>query len=188
METQIITEPVTIKRGTDFQKITPFLWFEIQAEDVANFYTTLFNNSMVKMVTYYGEEGAKASGRPKGTVMTVSFQIEGQEFVAINGGPVFSINPTISFFVNCESPKEIDRLWAKLSDGGEIFMELNKYPFSEKYGWLQDKYGLSWQVVPAALGELLGDPDPVKSGRVMQAMLQMKKIDINTLQLAYDLK
>ena len=315
METQIKAEPVTKKRGTNFQKITPFLWFDNEAEEAVNFYTTLFNKSKIKIVTRYGEEGAKASGREKGTVMTVSFQIEGQEFTAINGGPVFKITPTISFFINCDSPEEIDRLWAKLSDGGEIFMELNKYPFSEKYGWvkdkfgvswqlilpgreqkiapclmftgeqhkkaeeairfytsvfensdilqlerykagqgpegavvhakftlggqefiamdshtplpynfnpaisfvvncqtqeevdyywekltedadegaqqcgwLADKYGVSWQVVPSTLGKLLSDPDVTKSGKVMQAMLQMKKIDIKTLQKAYGLQ
>jgi len=315
METQIIAKPVTNKRGTAFGKITPFLWFDSEAEEAVNFYTSIFNSSKIKTITHYGAEGAKASGREKGTVMTVSFQLEGQEFTAINGGPVFKITPTISFFVNCNTPEEIDRLWSKLSDGGEIFMELKKYPFSEKYGWvkdkygvswqlilpgreqkiapclmftgeqhkkaeeaihfytsvfnnsdiiqlerykagegpegavvhskftlngqefvamdshtplpynfnpaislvvncetqeeldyywdklaeggyeaaqqcgwLQDQYGLSWQIVPATLGELLSDADPAKSGRVMQAMLQMKKIDINTLQQAYNLK
>jgi len=313
METQIIAEPVTKKRETDFRKITPFLWFDNEAEEAVNFYTSLFNNSKVKTVTLYGEERAKAAERDQGTVMTVSFQIEGQDFTAINGGPVFKITPTISFFINCDNPEEIVRLWSKLSEGGEIFMELNKYPFSEKYGWvkdkygvswqlilpgrtqkiapclmftgeqhkkaeeavrfytsvfknsdiiqlehykagegpegavvhskftlhgqefvamdshiplpynfnpaislvvncetqdeidyywakladgsfedaqqcgwLQDRYGLSWQVVPETLGEMLSDPDPAKSGRVMQAMLQMKKIDIKNLLQAYN--
>ena len=300
-------------KGTRVQKISPFLWFDNQAEEAVNFYTSAFKNSKVKILTHYGKEGAKASGMKEGTVMTAAFQIEGQDFVAINGGPVFKITPVISFFVSCETSQEIDVLWQKLSDGGNVLMELNKYPFSEKYGWvqdkfgvswqlilpgrkqkiapclmfagtqhrkaeeaihfyisvfinsdiiqlerykagegpegavvharftlngqefiamdshmdlsmdfnpaislvvncetqeevdyyweklsdggyegaqqcgwLQDKYGVSWQIVPSALGELLGDPDPVKSGRVMQAMLQMKKIDIKALQKAYD--
>lgn len=315
METQIIAEPEKKLKGVGIQKITPFLWFDNQAEEATNFYTSIFTNSKIKLVTRYGEEGAKAAERQKGTVMTVSFQIEGEEFIAINGGPVFEITPVISFFINCGNTQEIDRLWAKLSEGGEILMELHKYPFSEKYGWvkdkfgvswqlilpgrsqkiapclmftgtqhnkaeeainfytsvfknsdiiqlerykagegpegavvhakfvlcgqefiamdshmelplnfnpaislvvncetqeevdyyweklaeggyeeaqqcgwLQDKYGLSWQIVPSVLGELLSDPDPVKSGRVMQTMLQMKKIDINALQQAYDLQ
>jgi predicted 3-demethylubiquinone-9 3-methyltransferase (glyoxalase superfamily) len=312
MENQGTAEPEKKIKGFDIQNITPFLWFDNHAEEAVNFYTSTFKNSKIKIVTRYGEEGAKASGREKGTVMTMSFQIEGQDFVAINGGPVFEITPAISFFVSCENTEEIDRLWAKLSEGGAIFMELKKYPFSEKYGWvkdkygvswqlilavrtqkiapclmfagdqhkkageainfyisifknseiiqlerylagegpegavvhakftlneqefvamdshmevpfnfnpaisfvvncktqdevdyywgklaeggyegaqqcgwLQDKYGVSWQIVPAVLGELLSDPDPEKSGRVMQAMLQMKKIDINGLKEAY---
>ncbi len=300
-------------KGIGNQKISPFLWFDNQAEEAANFYTTTFRNSEVKILTRYGKEGAEASGTKEGTVMTAAFQIEGQEFVALNGGPIFKISPVISFFVNCDTTQEIDLLWQKLSDGGTILMELGNYPFSEKYGWvqdkfgvswqlilqgrkqkiapclmfagaqhrkaeeairfyisvfrhsdiiqlerykpgegpegavvharftingqefiamdshmelsmdfnpaislvvncetqeevdyyweklseggyeeaqqcgwLQDKYGVSWQIVPSALGELLGDPDPAKSGRVMRAMLQMKKIDIKTLQKAYD--
>lgn len=313
MKTQIIADPeVRIKR-TDNQKITPFLWFNDNAEEAVTFYTSIFKNSSIEFVARYSEEGAKASGKQKGTVMTVSFQIEGQNFTAINGGPVFKISPAISFFVNCETPQEIDALWEKLSQGGNVMMELDKYPFSEKYGWIQDKfglswqlilpgrmqkitpclmftgdqhrkaeeainfyisvfknssiiqleryrtgvgpegavvhakfilegqeisamdshtqtpfnfnpaisfvvncktqkevdfywekltdggfegaqqcgwlqdrYGVSWQIVPAALGELLGGTDHLKSGRVMQAMLQMKKLDIKTLQKAYD--
>ena len=315
METQIISEQAKKTTGTGFQKITPFLWFDNEAEGAVNFYTSLFNNSKIKIVTRYSEAAAKASGREDGTVMTVSFQIEGQEFTAINGGPIFKLNPSISFFVNCDNAEEIDRLWAKLADGGEIFMELNNYPFSEKYGWvkdkygiswqlilggrtqiitpclmftgeqhqkaeeaigfytsvfkhsdiiqlerykagqgpegavvhakftldglefiamdshtplpynfnpalsfvvncqtqeeidyyweklsaggfegaqqcgwLEDKYGVSWQVVPSNLGELVSDADAEKSEKVMQALLQMKKIDIKTLQKAYDLK
>ena len=314
METQIISEKAKKTVGIDFQKITPFLWFDNDAEEAVNFYTSLFNNSKIEIVARYSDEGAQASGREKGTVMSISFQIEEQKFTAINGGPIFKITPSISFFVNCDKPEEIDRLWAKLSKGGEIFMELNKYPFSEKYGWvkdkygvswqlilggraqkitpclmftgeqhkkaeeaigfytsvfthsdiiqlerykagqgpegavvhakftlggqefiamdshtplpynfnpaisfvvncqtqeevdyywekltedadegaqqcgwLADKYGVSWQVVPSTLGKLLSDPDVTKSGKVMQAMLQMKKIDIKTLQQAYDL-
>jgi predicted 3-demethylubiquinone-9 3-methyltransferase (glyoxalase superfamily) len=150
METQIISERIKKTAGIGFQKITPFLWFDNEAEEAVNFYTSLFNNSKIKIVTRYSEVGAKASGREKGTVMTVPFQIEGQEFTAINGGPVFKITPSISFFVNCDKLEEIDRLWAKLANGGEIFMELNKYPFSERYGWVKDKYGVSWQLILGA--------------------------------------
>jgi predicted 3-demethylubiquinone-9 3-methyltransferase (glyoxalase superfamily) len=315
METQIISEQVKKTAGIGFQRITPFMWFESEAEEAVNFYTSLFNNSKIKIVTRYSEASAKASGREKGTVMTVSFQIEGQEFTAINGGPIFKINPSISFFVNCDKAEVIDSLWTKLADGGEIFMELNNYPFSEKYGWvkdkygvswqlilggrtqkitpclmftgeqhkkaeeaigfytslfknsdiiqlerykagqgpegavvhskftldrlefiamdshtplpynfnpalslvvncqtqeeidyywekltaggydeaqqcgwLEDKYGVSWQVVPLNLGEMVSNADPAKSEKVMQALLQMKKIDIKTLQQAYDLQ
>ncbi|HEY3389348.1 MAG TPA: VOC family protein [Prolixibacteraceae bacterium] len=315
METQIIAEPVNKTPGVDYQKITPFLWFDNEAEEAVKFYTSVFNNSKIRIVTHYEGEGANAMGKEDGSVMTLSFLIEGQEFVAINAGPLFKINPSISFFVNCDKAEEIDRLWAKLSDGGEVFMELNKYPFSEKYGWvkdkygvswqlilpgraqkiapclmfsgdqhrkaeeairfytsvfsnseiiqlerytaeqgpegaiihakftlngqefvamdshtplpynfnpgislvvncenqaeidyywdklseggfegaqqcgwLSDKYGVSWQVVPVNLGELLSDPDSAKSARAMQAMLQMKKIDIRTLQQAHDLQ
>lgn len=314
METQVISEQVNKATGIGFQKITPFLWFDNEAEQAVNYYTSLFNNSKIELVTRYSEAAAKASGREKGTVMTISFQIEGQKFTAIDGGPIFKITPSISFFVNCDKHEEIDRLWTKLSEGGEIFMELKKYPFSEKYGWvkdkygiswqlilggrsqkitpclmftgdqhkkaeeaigfytsvfkhsdiiqlerytagvgpeggvvhakftldgqefiamdshvalpynfspalsfvmncqtqeeidyywekltaggpkeaqqcgwLQDKYGVSWQVVPSNLGEMVSDTDPAKSEKVMQALLQMKKIEINTLQRAFNL-
>ena len=314
MTTQIKREPDSQMKGTELQKITPFLWFDTQAEEAANFYVSIFKDSKIKTVTHYGSEGAEVSGIENGSVMTVAFQIEGQEFVALNGGPVFEITPAISFFVNCETEQEIDALWKKLSDGGTIFMGLNKYPFSEKFGWLkdkfgvtwqlmigegmqkitpflmfggeqsgkadeamnfyislfedsgiihlerysssdeeiegtvkyarfslkeqefmamdsirehsftfspalsfivncesqeevdhfwdklseggdekaqqcgwlQDKYGVSWQIVPIAMGEMMGDPDPEKSGRVVQAMLQMKKLDINLLREAYE--
>lgn len=313
METQIKVESEKKTKETNLQKINPFLWFDNQAEEAVNFYTAIFKNSATKIVARYSEEGAKASGKPKGSVMTVSFQIEGVEFVAINGGPIFKITPAISFFVNCDTEEEITTLWYKLSREGTVFMELDKYPFSEKYGWvqdkfgvswqlilsgrtqkiapcfmfsgdqhkkaeeainfyisvfknsaiiqlerygkdqgpegavvhakfklegqefiamdshmelpynfnpaismvvncrtqeevdyywdklteggfddaqqcgwLQDKYGVSWQVVPVALGEMISDPDPEKSARVMQAMLRMKKIDIGLLQQAYD--
>ena len=147
METQIKIEPNKKVKGTDIQKITPFLWFNNEAEEAVNFYTSIFNNSRIKTITRYSKEGAKASGMNEGTVMTAAFQLEGQEFSAINGGPVFTITPTISFFVNCDNQHEIDRLWAKFSDGGQVFMELDKYPFSEKYGWIQDKFGVSWQLI-----------------------------------------
>jgi len=313
MDIQSIEESGKKLKQSDNQKITPFLWFDSQAEEAVNFYTAAFKNSKINFVTRYGAEGEKASGRAKGTVLTISFQIEGQEFVAINGGPIFEITPAISFFVSCDTLEEVDRLWTKLSEDGVIFMDLDKYPFSEKYGWvmdrfgvswqlilpgrtqkispclmfagnqhkkageainfyisifknseiiqlvnyqkgegpegavvhskftlngqefiamdshtelpynfspaisfvvncntqdevdyywekltaggyegaqqcgwLQDKYGVSWQIIPAVLGELLSDSDPERSGNVMQALLQMKKIDINRLKEAYD--
>ena len=156
------------------QKITPFLWFDNQAEEAARFYTSIFNNSSIESVTRYGEEAAEASGRPKESVMTVGFQIEGQEFVALNGGPHFKFNEAISFVVNCGSQDEVDYYWEKLSEGGDAT--------AQQCGWLKDKYGVSWQIVPTMLAGLLTDPDPEKSRRVMKAILQMKKIDIETLK------
>ncbi|MDP2888412.1 MAG: VOC family protein, partial [Bacteroidota bacterium] len=147
METQIKSDPDKIKKGAKIQKITPFLWFNNQTEEAVNFYLTVFNNSKIKTTTRYGKEGAKASGMPENSVMTVDFQIEGQDFVVLNGGPVFQINPTISFFVNCETIQEIERLWGKLSEGGTVMMEFDSYPFAEKYGWIQDKFGVSWQLI-----------------------------------------
>ena len=158
------------------QKITPFLWFDGQAEAAVDFYTSVFKNSKIVSVTRYGEEAAQASGRPKGTVMTMAFQLEGQEFVAINGGPHFTFTPAISFVVNCKSQEEADYYWEKLSAGGD--------ESAQQCGWLKDKYGVSWQVVPTALVELLNSPDADKSRRVMQAMLAMKKIDIEGLMRA----
>lgn len=154
------------------QKIIPFLWFDNQAEEAANFYTSIFKNSKIVNINHYGEAGPQ----PKGTVMSVTFELEGQEFYALNGGPVFNFSPAISFFVNCETQEEVDELWEKLSVGGE----------KQGPGWIKDKYGLSWQVVPTVLGELLNDPDPEKSQRVMQAMMQMNKIDIEKLKQAYE--
>ena len=147
MGTHIQAEPATKMEGAAIQKITPFLWFNNQSEEAINFYTSIFNNAEIKIVTRYGADNARVSGREEGSVMTVAFQLEGQDFTAINGGPVFEIGPSISFFVNCENQEEIDRLWAKLSEGGEIFMELDRYPFSERYGWVKDKYGVSWQLI-----------------------------------------
>lgn len=296
------------------QKINPFLWFDSQAEDAANFYTSIFSNSKIGSVARYNEDGAKASGMQKGSVMIVSFELAGQQFMALNGGPLFKFSPSISFFVSCETEEEINKLWKNLSEGGVVRMELDKYPFSEKFGWvndkfgiswqlnlkkqeqkitpflwfgnkaeeaihfytslfstivgtapgtidseiirlerfgvserqpvgtikhavftlngqkfmamdnnkehftlaisllvncetqeevdelwekltdggkesqcgwLEDKYGVTWQIVPTALGKLMSDPDPEKSRRVMKAMLQMKKIDIKTLEQAY---
>jgi predicted 3-demethylubiquinone-9 3-methyltransferase (glyoxalase superfamily) len=154
------------------QKITPFLWFDGKAEEAMNFYVSIFKNSKVGRVTRYGEGGPG----PKGTVMSATFQLDGQEFFALNGGPVYTFTPAISFFVNCETQEEVDQLWDKLSAGGK----------KDRCGWLKDKYGLSWQIIPSALGKMLQDPDPEKAKRVMQAMLQMDKIEIEGLQQAYD--
>jgi len=158
------------------QKITPFLWFNEQAEEAVNFYTSIFKNARITSIARYGEAGAEVSGRAKGAVMTVAFQLEGQEFIALNGGPHFTFTPAISFVVNCETQEEVDEFWAKLSDGGKI----------DQCGWLKDRYGVSWQIVPTILGKLMSDPDPVKSERVMKAMLQMKKLDIAVLKQAYE--
>lgn len=138
---------MTAKEETGFQLITPFLWFDKNAEEAVRFYTSVFANSRVKTITRYTSGGAKASGMPEDSVMTVSFLIEGQEFTAINGGPVFKITPSISFFVNCNTVQEVDRLWQRLSEGGIVMMELDQYPFAEKYGWIQDKFGVSWQLI-----------------------------------------
>ncbi len=158
------------------QKITPFLWFDSQAEEAASFYTAIFKNSRITGITRYSEEGAKASGRPKGTVMTVTFQLEGQEYIALNGGPHFRFSEAVSFVINCESQAEVDYYWEKLSAGGD--------PQAQQCGWLKDKYNLSWQVVPTLLMKLLSDPDPEISRRVMKAMLKMKKIEIEPLKRA----
>jgi len=157
------------------QKLTPFLWFNNQAEEAAKFYVSTFKNSKMGSVMRYDEEGAKVSGRAKGSVMTVSFQIEGQEFVALNGGPLFTFSEAISFVVSCTKQEEVDEFWEKLSAGGE----------KGRCGWLKDKYGVSWQVVPVVLTEMLQAKDADKSKRVMHAMLQMDKIDIKRLKQAY---
>jgi len=156
------------------QKITPFLWFDNQAEEAVNFYISIFRNSKVVNVARYGEDAAKVSGRPQASVMTVAFQLDGQPFVALNGGPVFTFSPAISFVVDCQTQPEVDHLWEKLSAGGE----------QQQCGWLKDKYGVTWQIVPSVLGQLMSDPDPAKTQRVMQAMLQMTKLDIAALQQA----
>jgi predicted 3-demethylubiquinone-9 3-methyltransferase (glyoxalase superfamily) len=153
------------------QKITPFLWFDGKAEEAMNFYMSTFKNSKVLSVTRYGEAGPG----PKGTVMTAKFELNGQEFIALNGGPQFTFTEAISFVVNCETQQDVDELWEKLSEGGK----------KSRCGWLKDKYGLSWQVVPTALVEMLQDKDAKKSSKVMEAMLQMDKIDIETLRRAY---
>jgi predicted 3-demethylubiquinone-9 3-methyltransferase (glyoxalase superfamily) len=154
------------------QKITPFLWFDGNAEEAMNFYVSIFKNSKVGRISRYGDAGPG----PKGTVMSVTFQLEGQEFMALNGGPHFSFSPAISFFVSCETQEEVDELWEKLSAGGK----------KEKCGWLKDKYGLSWQIIPATLGQLMQDKDPERSKRVMNAMLQMDKIEIRKLKQAHE--
>ncbi len=154
------------------QKIRPFLWFDNQAEEAATLYTSVFKNSKILDVTRYGDAGPG----PKGSVMIVTFQIEGVEFVALNGGPDHKLTEAFSLYVDCKTQEEVDRLWTKLSEGGE----------EGPCGWLKDKFGLSWQIVPAFLAELLSDPDPVKSQNVMKAMLQMKKLDIDKLKQAYE--
>jgi predicted 3-demethylubiquinone-9 3-methyltransferase (glyoxalase superfamily) len=156
------------------QKITPFLWFDGKAEEAMNFYVSIFKNSKIGRVTPYGEAGPG----PKGTVMSATFQLDGQDFFALNGGPQFTFTPAISFFVNCETQQEVDDLWEKLSEGGR----------KDRCGWLTDKFGLSWQIVPSVLGQMLSDKDPEKSQRVMKAMFQMTKLDINGLKQAYDQK
>ena len=152
-------------------KITPFLWFDSQAEEAMNFYMSIFKNSKVERISRYGEAGPG----PKGSVMSVEFVLEGQTFMALNAGPHFQFTPAISFFVNCETQKEVDELWEKLSEGGS----------KERCGWLKDEFGLSWQVVPSALGRMLQDEDPKKSARVMKAMMKMDKIEIEVLKRAH---
>ena len=158
------------------QKIRPCLWFDSQAEEAVKFYTSIFKNSKVLKTARYGEAGAKVSGQPKGTVMTITFQIEGQEFMALNGGPIFKFSEAISLIVDCKTQKEVDELWEKLSEGGEKGV----------CGWLKDKYGLSWQIVPTVVGEMLQDKDARKAERVMEAILKMTKLDIAALKQAYE--
>ena len=156
------------------QKITPFLWFDDQAEEAVKFYTSIFKNSKIGKIARYDKAGEKAAGRPAGSVMTIEFNIEGQEFVALNGGPHFKFTEAISFVVNCKTQAEVDKFWKKLSAGGK----------EVQCGWLKDKFGMSWQIVPTVLGELLSDKDAAKSQRVMQAMLKMVKLDIKKLRQA----
>jgi predicted 3-demethylubiquinone-9 3-methyltransferase (glyoxalase superfamily) len=158
------------------QRITPFLWFDDKAEEAVNFYVSIFKNSRIGSIARYDEKGAHASGRPKGTVMTVTFQLDGQEFMALNGGPLFKFTEAISFMVSCKTQEEVDELWEKLSAGGE----------KGRCGWLKDKYGLSWQIVPTILGEMMQDKEAEKSKRVMEAILQMDKLDIKRLKQAYE--
>ena len=159
------------------QKITPCLWFDDQAEEAVTFYTAIFRNSRIVEVARYGEAGREIHGKPAGTVMTVAFELEGQAFTALNGGPMFKFNEAISFQVSCETQAEVDHYWEKLSAGGDVN--------AQQCGWLKDKYGASWQIVPRVLVEMITDPDAEKSQRVMGAMLQMKKIDIDGLRRAY---
>jgi predicted 3-demethylubiquinone-9 3-methyltransferase (glyoxalase superfamily) len=158
------------------QKIAPCLWFDNQAEQAAQFYTGIFKNSKIVTISRYGEAGREIHGRPPGSVMTVAFELDGQTFTALNGGPIFKFNEAISFQVNCETQEDVDYYWEKLSQGGD--------EKAQQCGWLKDKYGLSWQVVPTILPKLMADPDRGKSERAMTAMLQMKKLDIARLERA----
>ena len=159
------------------EKITPCLWFDDQAEEAVEFYTAIFRNSRTVEVARYGEAGREIHGKRAGTVMTVAFELEGQAFTALNGGPMFKFNEAISFQVSCKTQEEVDHYWEKLSAGGD--------EQAQQCGWLKDKYGVSWQIVPGVLVEMITDPDSAKSQRVMGAMLQMKKIDIDGLRRAY---
>jgi predicted 3-demethylubiquinone-9 3-methyltransferase (glyoxalase superfamily) len=154
------------------QKITPYLWFDTQAEEAVNFYVTLFKNSEIQNIARFDDSAPGQAGK----VMLITFQLDGQQFVALNGGPHFKFTEAISLFVNCEDQAEVDRLWEKLSEGGEV----------QQCGWLKDRFGLSWQIIPSTLMELMQDKDPVKAGRVMEAMLRMVKIDIQALKDAYE--
>jgi predicted 3-demethylubiquinone-9 3-methyltransferase (glyoxalase superfamily) len=158
-------------------RITPFLWFDGQAEEAAQLYTSIFANSRITNVSRYGEVGQDVTGGAPGSVMTVEFELEGQRFVALNGGPLLRFTEAISFEVSCETQDEVDRLWDRLTEGGD--------ESAQQCGWLKDRFGLSWQIVPAVLGRLLADPDPEKAGRTMQAMLAMKKLDIAALERAH---
>ena len=158
------------------QKISPCLWFDNQAEEAVNFYVSIFKNTRIGNITRYGEEGAKVSGRPKGSVMTLTFQLDGQEFMALNGGPHFTFTEAVSFIIHCASQEEVDELWEKLSEGGE----------KGQCGWLKDKYGLSWQIVPTVLSEMMQSHDHEKTNRVMSALIHMKKLDIKRLHEAYE--
>jgi predicted 3-demethylubiquinone-9 3-methyltransferase (glyoxalase superfamily) len=156
------------------QKITPCLWFDDQAEEAARFYTSIFKNSKIGKIAYYGEGGP----RPKGSVLTVQFQLDGQEYLALNGGPIFKFTEAVSFIVKCDTQQELDQMWARLSEGGK----------EVQCGWLKDKFGLSWQVVPTALNKMMTDPDPERSARVFKALMPMKKLDIKKLEEAYGQK
>jgi predicted 3-demethylubiquinone-9 3-methyltransferase (glyoxalase superfamily) len=157
-------------------KINPCLWFDSQAEEAAKFYVSIFKNSKILHIAHYGSEAAKISGKPEGSVLTVAFQIEGQDFMALNGGPLFAFSPAISFMTNCDTQEEINALWAKLTEGGQ----------ESQCGWLTDKFGVSWQIVPTMFGKLMQQGDAKKSESMMTALLQMRKLDINGLKTAYD--
>jgi predicted 3-demethylubiquinone-9 3-methyltransferase (glyoxalase superfamily) len=159
------------------QKITPCLWFDDQAEPAARFYTSVFPNSKITAVSRYPDVGREVHGRPPGTAMLVAFELAGQSFTALNGGPVFKLNEAVSFQINCDSQDEVDYFWDKLTEGGD--------PKAQQCGWLKDKFGASWQVVPRVLAEMMSDPDPARSARVMQAFMSMKKFDIAQLRRAY---
>lgn len=162
--------------STQFQRITPFLWFDTQAEQAANFYVSVFDGSRILTSTRYSKESARASGQPEGSAMTVAFQLDGQDFTALNGGPVFKLNEALSLVVHCQLQDEVDRYWDKLSAGGD--------PAAQRCGWLKDKFGVSWQVVPDEMIALISNPDASKSRRVVAAMMQMKKIDLPALRKA----
>jgi predicted 3-demethylubiquinone-9 3-methyltransferase (glyoxalase superfamily) len=163
-----------VSKGDNMQKITPFLWFDNQAEEAANFYVSLFKNSKVGTIARYDDSTAKAAGKPAGSVMVVDFELEGQNFTAINGGPAFKFSEAVSFVVHCENQEEVDYFWNRLVDGGQ----------ESQCGWLKDKFGFSWQITPTILLELMKDKDAAKAKRVMEAMLTMRKIDIATLKKA----
>lgn len=158
------------------QKIHPCLWFDRNAEEAVNFYASVFKGSKIGNTVRYGAAGAKASGLPEGTIMTIAFELEGEQFLALNGGPHFKFTPAISIVVNCESQAEVDELWEKLCEGGK----------PDQCGWLYDQFGVSWQIVPTAMEEMLQDPDREKSERVMRALLKMKKLDLDALRRAYE--
>ena len=160
------------------EKITPCLWFDNNAEEAVNFYTAIFKNSKIGKISRYGKEGYEIHGKPEGTVLTVEFELNGQRFTALNGGPLFKFNEAISFQVGCESQEELDYYWEKLSEGGD--------KNAQRCGWLKDKYGVSWQIIPTILGEMLQDKNGKKSASVMKALLQMGKLDIKTLKRAYE--
>jgi predicted 3-demethylubiquinone-9 3-methyltransferase (glyoxalase superfamily) len=167
-----------IKIMATIQKLTANLWFDNQAEEAANYYISIFKNSRIQRITRYGKEGFEIHGRPAGSVMTVEFEIEGQQFVGLNGGPHFKFTEAISFIINCDSGEEVDYYWEKLSKGGD--------EKAQQCGWLKDKFGLSWQVVPTEMNDMFADENSEKSQRVMRAMLQMKKLDIKLLRKAYN--
>ena len=160
------------------QKITPCLWFDDQAEEAARFYTSIFPNSRIGDISRYGKDGHEIHGQPEGSVLTVEFELDGQRFTALNGGPMFRFTEAVSFQISCSTQVEVDHYWERLSKGGDAQ--------AQQCGWLKDRFGLSWQVVPDLLGKLLGDPDKVKAGRVMQALLHMQKLNIAALQAAFD--
>jgi predicted 3-demethylubiquinone-9 3-methyltransferase (glyoxalase superfamily) len=153
------------------QKVTPCLWFDQQAEEAARFYVSIFKNSKIGAINHYGE----GAPMPKGTVLTVRFQLDSQEYLALNGGPIFKFTEAVSFIVNCETQEEVDRMWDKLAEGGQV----------QQCGWLKDKFGLSWQIVPTALAKMISDPEPGRAARVMKALLRMKKLDLEKLEEAY---
>lgn len=160
------------------QKISPNLWFDRNAEEAANFYVSVFPNSRIGRISHYGKEGFDVHGMPEGMVMTIEFWLDGELFIGLNGGPHFKFSEAISFVIHCKSQEEVDDLWQKLEEGGD--------PNAQQCGWLKDRFGLSWQVVPTILNEMVMDPDRKRSDRVMKAMLQMKKLDIAELRNAYE--